>query len=243
MRRILSILVFLTLLCNGKSGLANSQPMSITATSWIVANGDGDIIQSENMYQQRSIASITKLMTVMVVLDAHQDLDQYIKPYTRRELIQLAIVHSDNHAAELLCKNYPDGRHKCIQAMNNKAKSLGMIDTRFSDPTGLGVMNSSTAYDLIKLVRTAEHYSEIVESSKMSEVKIKHKKKFLVFKNTNPLVATKEFIVSKTGYIRAAGGCIVMMVETELGRRIVVLLNSKNTRTRIPEADFIATRF
>lgn len=243
MRRILSLLVFFTFLYNGQSSLANSKPVPITATSWLVANGDGDIIQSENMYQQRSIASITKLMTVMVVLDARQDLDQYIKPYTRRELIQLAIVHSDNHAAELLCRHYPEGRHRCIQAMNNKAKSLGMIDTRFIDPSGLGVMNSSTAYDLIKLVKTAEHYSEIVESSKMSQVKIKHKKKFLVFKNTNPLVATKDFIVSKTGYIRAAGGCIVMMVDTAVGRRIVVLLNSKNTHTRIPEADFIATRF
>lgn len=243
MRRILSILVLFALLYNGQSSLANSKSLPITATSWLVATGDGDIIQSENMYQQRSIASITKLMTVMVVLDAHQNLDQHIKPYSRRELIQLAIVHSDNHAAELLCRHYPEGRHKCIQSMNNKAKSLGMINTRFSDPTGLGVMNSSTAYDLIKLVKAAELYPEIVESSKMSYVKIKHKKKFLVFKNTNPLVATKEFVVSKTGYIQAAGGCIVMMIDTEFGRRIVVLLNSKNTRTRIPEAEFIATKF
>jgi len=64
-----------------------------------------------------------------------------------------------------------------------------------------------------------------------------------VFKNTNPLVATKEFIISKTGYIRAAGGCIVMMVDTEVGKRIVVLLNSKNTKTRIPEARMLATNF
>ncbi len=215
----------------------------ITATSWLVADADGHVIQSENMYQQRSIASITKLMTVMVVLDARQDLDEFIKPYTRRELIQLAIVHSDNHASEQLCKNYPSGRNGCIKAMNDKARFLGMIDSHFVDPTGLGVMNASTAYDLIKLVRSAEKYSEIVEASNMKEVKIKHKKKLLVFKNTNPLVATKEFIISKTGYIRAAGGCIVMMIDTNLGRRIVVLLNSKNTHTRIPEADFISTKF
>jgi len=216
---------------------------NITATSWLVANGDGDVLKSENMYQQRSIASITKLMTVMVVLDARQDLDQYIKPYTRKELIQLAIVHSDNRASEILCKNFPGGRSACINAMNDKARFLGMIDTHFVDPTGLGVMNSSTAYDLIKLVKAAELYPEIVESSKMSEVKIKHHKRFLVFKNTNPLTASKEFIVSKTGYIRAAGGCIVMMVDTDFGRRIVVLLNSKNTRTRIPEANQLAMNF
>lgn len=215
----------------------------ITATSWLVANGDGEIIQSENIHQQRSIASITKLMTVMVILDAKQDLDQYIKPYTRRELIQLAVVHSDNRASEMLCNHYPGGRHKCVKAMNEKAHYLGMIHTRLVDPTGLGVMNSSTAYDLVKLVKAAELYPEIVEASNMKEVKIKHKKKFVVFKNTNPLVTTKEFIISKTGYIRAAGGCIVMMVDTDLGKRIIVLLNSKNTKTRIPEARMLATNF
>ncbi len=212
----------------------------ITATSWLVANENGEVLQSENMYQLRSIASITKLMTVMVVLDADQDLNQFIKPYTRRELIQLAIVHSDNHASEVLCRNYPGGRDQCIAAMNRKARTLGMINSRFVDPTGLGVMNSSTAYDLIKMVRAAEHYNEIVNASKMSEVKIHKKKKTLVFKNTNPLVATHEFIVSKTGYIRASGGCIVMLVQTKIGQRIVVLLNSKNTKTRIPEAVYLA---
>ncbi len=212
----------------------------ITATSWLVADADGHVIQSENMYQQRSIASITKLMTVMVVLDARQDLDEFIKPYSRRELIQLAIVHSDNHASELLCRNFPTGRNGCVSAMNAKAKSLGMINSYFTDPTGLGVMNSSTAYDLIKLVRAAEHYSEIVEASRMSEVKIQKKKKTLVFKNTNPLVATQDFVVSKTGWIRASGGCIVMLVNTKIGQRIVVLLNSKNTKTRIPEAFYLA---
>lgn len=232
-------LITLILLCFSLSLKADS----ITATSWLVANSDGDIIQSENMYQQRSIASITKLMTVMVVIDARQELEEYIKPYTRRELIQLSIVRSDNRSSEELCKHYPGGRQQCIQAMNQKAKSLGMINTHFSDPTGLGVMNISTAYDLVKLVRAAEYYNEIVESSKMDVVKIKQKKKTLVFKNTNPLVATKEFVISKTGYIRASGGCIVMMLDTKIGRRIVVLLNSKNTHTRIPEAYKLATSF
>jgi len=183
-------------------------------------------------------------MTVMIVLDAHQDIDQYIKPYTRQELIQLSIVHSDNRASETLCQNYPGGRSDCIKAMNAKARSLGMINTQFTDPTGLGVMNSSTAYDLIKLVRAAELYPEIVSASKMSEVKIKIKKKWLVFKNTNPIIGKRhDFIVSKTGWIRASGGCIVMMLDTDVGRRIVVVLGSKNTHTRIPEAEFIATNF
>ena len=213
----------------------------ITATSWLVADQSGYIIQSENINQQRSIASITKLMTVMVVLDSDADLDEYIKPYTRKELIQLSIVHSDNRASERLCEFYPRGRDACVRAMNQKAKGLGMSATRFVDPTGLGVMNVSTANDLIKLVQAAKDYPEIVKASSMSQVKIKMKKKWLVFKNTNPIIGQRhDFIVSKTGWIRAAGGCIVMMVDTDVGRRIVVVLGSKNTHTRIPEAEFIS---
>lgn len=235
MKKILFVLLALPCLCFAEK---------ITASSWLVARGDGSIIQSENIYQQRSIASITKLMTVMVVLDADQDLDQFIKPYTRKELIQLAIVHSDNRASETLCQHYPGGRSDCVRAMNNKARSLGMSDTQFSDPTGLGVMNISTAYDLIKLVKGAETYSEIREASKMSEVKIKIRKKWLVFKNTNPIIGKRhDFLVSKTGWIKASGGCIVMMLDTDVGRRIVVVLGSKNTHTRIPEAEFIATNY
>lgn len=221
-----------------------AQSKDITAVSWLVADSEGDIIQSENIYQSRSIASITKLMTVMVVLDADQDLDQFIKPYTRKELIQLAIVHSDNRASETLCRNYPGGRDKCISAMNDKARRLGMINSKFSDPTGLGVMNVSTAYDLIKLVKAAQLYPEIREASRMSEVKIKLKKRWLVFRNTNPIIGKRhDFIVSKTGWISASGGCIVMMLDTDVGRRIVVVLGSKNTHTRIPEAEFIATNY
>lgn len=216
----------------------------ITATSWLVANEHGEILQSENIYQTRSIASITKLLTVIVVLDAQQDLDEFIKPYTRKELIQLALVHSDNRASELLCNHYDGGRSNCVRAMNIKAKSLGMINTSLVDPTGLGVMNTSTAYDLVKLVKAAQYYPDIVTASKMSEVKIKIKKKWLIFKNTNPIIGKRhEFIVSKTGWIRASGGCIVMMLDTDIGRRIVVVLGSKNTHTRIPEAEFIATNY
>lgn len=234
--------LFLLLVSLCFSLAVKSQP--ITATSWLVANEHGDILESENIYQIRSIASITKLMTVMVILDADQDLDQFIKPYTRRELIQLAMVRSDNRASEILCQHYPQGRSRCIQAMNEKAKYLGMINTRFSDPTGLGVMNVSTAYDLIKLTKAAESYPEIVAASRMAEVKINVKKKWLVFKNTNPIIGKRhDFIISKTGWIRASGGCIVMMLDTDVGRRIVVVLGSKNTHTRIPEAEFIATNY
>jgi D-alanyl-D-alanine endopeptidase (penicillin-binding protein 7) len=240
MRRIFSILALLAILYHGP---AIAKPVPITATSWLVADEDGHIIQGKNIEQQRSIASITKLMTVMVVLDAEQDLDEFIKPYSRWELIKLAIVKSDNRASELLCENYPGGRDSCIRAMNIKAQQLGLTKTRYTDPTGLSIMNISTAEELIKIVLESAKYPKIVEASNLSQFKINSKKKFLVFNNTNPIIGKRhDFVVSKTGYIRASGGCIVMMLNTDIGRRIVVVLGSKNTRTRIPEAEFIATK-
>jgi len=239
MCRILSILVFFALLYN-----APANAVAITAPSWLVADGSGKIIQGENTKDVRSIASISKLMMAMIVLDAKQDLDEYINPYTRRELIQLAIVHSDNKATDTLCNNYPGGRPRCIRALNDKATFLSLSNTRFVEPTGLSVFNVSTAEELVTMVMTASQYPEIVQASKTSQVKIKIKKKWFVFNNTNPIIGKRhDFIVSKTGYIRASGGCIAMMLDTDIGRRIVVVLGSKNTHTRIPEAEFIATKF
>jgi len=243
MGRIFSILALFAILYHGPTNSAAAKPVPITASSWLVADEGGHVIQGENTGQQRSIASITKLMTVMVVLDAKQDLTEFIKPYTRWELIQLAIVKSDNHASELLCNNYPGGRHSCIQAMNIKAQTLGLTKTKYIDPTGLSIMNVSTAEELIKIVLESAKYPNIVEASKTSEVKIKLRKKWMVFHNTNPIIGKRHnFIVSKTGYIRASGGCIVRMLDTDIGRRVVAVLGSKNTRTRIPEAEFIITK-
>jgi D-alanyl-D-alanine endopeptidase (penicillin-binding protein 7) len=215
----------------------------ITATSWLVADGSGNIIESVNADQQRSIASITKLMTAIVVLDAEQDLDEKLNGVTRRDLLQLMLVKSDNHAAELLCNNYPTGRSGCITSMNWKAHTLGLHNTRYADPSGLNVMNVSTAQELVTLVIASSKYPEIVIASNTAHGKIKKKKNNISFNNTNPLVATKEFIVSKTGYIRASGGCIVMMLDTQIGQRIVVVLNSKTTHTRIPEANRLSLKF
>lgn len=243
MGRIFSILALFAILYHGPACSADAKPVPITATSWLVADEDGHVIQGKNIEQQRSIASITKLMTVMVVLDAEQDLTEFIKPYSRWELIQLAIVKSDNRASELLCDNYPGGRHSCIQAMNIKAQTLGLTKTKYIDPTGLSIMNVSTAEELIKIVLESAKYPKIVQASNISQVKIKSKKTYLLFNNTNPIIGKRhDFVVSKTGYIRASGGCIVMMLDTDIGRRIVVVLGSKNTRTRIPEAEFIITK-
>ena len=217
--------------------------MKVTANSWLVADSTGTVLQSSNIDEVRPIASISKLMTTMVVLDANQSLDEKIGTYTRHELVQLALVKSDNKAAQELCDHYPNGRSQCIRAMNAKARELGLSNTSFFEPTGLSVFNVSTARELVVLVQAAQKYEEIVSASKSSQVKIKLKKKWIIFNNTNPIIGKRHnFIVSKTGYINASGGCIVMMLDTDVGRRIVVVLGSKNTHTRIPEAEFIATK-
>jgi D-alanyl-D-alanine endopeptidase (penicillin-binding protein 7) len=222
----------------------SAQAVPITAQSWLVANGDGKVIDGANTQEVRSIASISKLVTAMIVLDADQNLTQRLANYTRSELIQLALVKSDNNAAKKLCDTYPGGHYSCIKAMNQKMQSLGLTSTRFIDSTGLSVFNVSTAEELITVVLEAQKYPEIVKASQSSQVKIKIKKKWLIFNNTNPIIGKRhEFIVSKTGYIRASGGCIVMMLDTDVGRRLVVVLGSKNTHTRIPEAEFIAKNF
>ena len=203
MRGILSLLVFLTLLYNGQAIASNTKPLSITAQSWIVADESGNIIQSQNIEQQRAIASITKLMTALVVLDANQKLDEQIGRYTRAETIQLALVHSDNKAADTLCQYYPNGRDACIKAMNIKAQLIGMHNTHYVEPTGLSVFNVSTATDLVKLVIVAKDYAEVIEAAHTPQVKIKMKKRWFFFNNTNPSIGKRhEFIVSKTGYIK-----------------------------------------
>jgi D-alanyl-D-alanine carboxypeptidase len=219
---------------------------AVTAKAWLVADEKGNILEGAHTTDVRSIASISKLMTVMVVLDSGQSLSEIIpvklygKEHDRQTLIDLAIVKSDNRAAKTLCEYYPGGFSACISAMNRKTFELEMVNTKFADPTGLTVMNISTAEDLIKLVMSASTYPEIVEASNKPSVKVSAKKNKLVFHNTNPTVGLRSFLVSKTGFINRSGGCIVMMLNTINGIRTVVLLGSKNTKTRIPEAILLA---
>ena len=228
-----------------------SEVVPLTAQAWLVADGSGKILDGNHTKDVRSIASITKLMTVMVVLDAQQNLDEiistklYSKKLSRRDLISLAIIKSDNQAATLLCQKYTTGLYGCVQAMNEKAKSLEMYDTKYLEPTGLSIFNVSTAEDLVKLVIAASKYQIINDDSNKDSIKMAiSKKKTAFFHNTNSLVGHGyEFIVSKTGWITKSGGCIVMMLTTEHGIRTVVLLGSKNTKTRIPEAKMIALAY
>jgi len=225
--------------------MSNAFSFKVTAESWLVADGDGKIIQSENATEVRAIASITKLMNAIVVLDAELPLEEKIGQFTRLQLLQMSLVHSDNNAAKKLCESYPGGNYACIRDMNRKAQALGMEDTKFVEASGLSHMNVSTGQDLVKLVLAAKEYPLIVEASRTSQIKIKTKKSLLVYNNTNPIIGKRheDFLVSKTGYNRASGGSIVMMLAKSNEQRIVVVLGSKTTRTRIPEAEFIAAAY
>jgi D-alanyl-D-alanine endopeptidase (penicillin-binding protein 7) len=223
---------------------AGALATKIEAKSWLIADGDGTILEQENINIVQPIASITKLMTVMVVLDSNQSLIESVgmrkfrgTSVTRQQLIDLAIVHSDNEAATMLCKIYRRGYEKCIDDMNHKAQVLGMTQTEFHDSTGLDNRNVSTAPDLIKLLLAAEKYPAIVHASNQGVVELVKKKRKWRFNNTNPLVNKYNILVSKTGYVRLSGGCLVMSAVIEGKKRLFVVLNSRTTRTRIHDME------
>lgn len=238
--------------------IAEAKP--ITAKSFLVTDNKGTVILEKNADRVQPIASITKLMTAIVVLNAHQDLTEELplnfknaniyhtrlprtlRTLSRGELLQLAIVKSDNFAAYTLCENYPGGVDRCVAEMNHEALEFGMFSTHFADPTGLDESNQSNARDLIKLVLVASHHPEITDASGKPSVSIQVKKRWWDFRNTNSLVRknSDRVIVSKTGYIHQSGGCVVMLLDTDLGQRVIVLLGSKNTKTRIPELEQIS---
>ena len=223
--------------------VSNAFAVNITAHSWLETDYQGNLIEGSNITEVRSIASITKLMTVIAVLDNNQNMQEKLGKYTREQHIQLALVKSDNNSAKVLCDNFPGGRFECVRYMNEKAQYLGMYRTKFVEPTGLSPMNISTALDLLSLVFESSHYPDIVKASQTAILNIQTGKKTQSFNNTNPIVGKRHiFIVSKTGTTNAAGGCIVMMVDTDKGRRVVIVLGSKNGKVRIPEAEFIVSQ-
>lgn len=227
----------------------NCYAHDITAQSWIVTDENGRMIAGDNEDRVMPIASITKLITTITVLKSGVDIDEKIKTesfgtVSRRQLIDMALVRSNNMAADQLCRSYELGYKMCIEDMNYNMQILGMTDSRVFDSTGLNNKNRSTALDLVKLLNEAGKYPEIVSASSQSNIRIKIRKRWVLFKNTNPLIGQRQdIIVSKTGFTRAAGGCLAMLMSTDKGMRSVVVLGSRNTHTRIPEAEFLAENY
>ena len=219
-------------------------------------------LYTKNSEALAPIASITKLMTAMVVLDAQQPLDEEIKieaadidtlkgtrsrlriglSFTRSELLRLALMASENRAAAALARSYPGGYDAAIAAMNDKARELGMHNTRFLDPAGLNSNNVSTAHDLVKMVSAASNYPLIHQYTTASSHSVDGwRGREMRFVNTNPLVrsASWDIGVSKTGYISEAGRCLVMEAVINQRSVIIVLLDSWGKRTRIGDANRI----
>jgi len=208
------------------------------------------------------IASITKLMTAMVMLDARLPMDEPVSvveddlnsirrarsrlpvgvTLTRSEMLQLALMASENRAALALARSYPGGTAAMVAAMNAKASVLGMQNTRFLDPTGLDSDNVSTAQDLVKMVAAAHSYPVIQQYTTSASHSVEGLKgRTMRFSNTNPLVksASWDIGVSKTGYITEAGLCLVMEATFNQRPVIIVLLNSWGKRTRVGDANRI----
>lgn len=227
----------------------------ILATSYLVQDLDsGEVIAEKNSSQVRSIASITKLMTAMVVLDANQDLDEVIhvpkglglksrtqgSDLPRSTLMVLSLMSSDNLATMTLAMNYPGGLDAAISAMNVKAQALHMLQTHFDDPTGLDPDNVSSSQDLAKMLEAAESYPYITYASTNPSKIVEIHGKDQFFHTTNRLVnSIPDVVVSKTGWIHQSGGCLIMNIRDQGRRLAVVLLNSRNTHTRLRDGELL----
>jgi len=207
------------------------------------------------------IASITKLMTAMVVLDANMNLQESITivpedvdtlrhshsrlpvntSLTRGDALLLALMASENRAAHALGATYPGGLDAFVAAMNAKARSLGLIETHFKDPTGISSGNVSSARDLARMVDAAYHYSIIREYTTCKETTIRLGRRTLQFHNTNRLLRNPRWQIglSKTGFIDEAGRCLVMQLQVANRPLLIVLLDAQGKLTRYGDANRI----
>ena len=241
---------------------ADAVPELKSAAALVVDLDDGRMLYAKNTQSVAPIASITKLMTAMVVLDANLPLDETIyvdsadldfvkhtnsrlgvgTGLPRRDMLRLALMSSENRAAASLGRAYPGGGEAFVAAMNRKAVELGMWNTRFVDPTGLSSENVSTAGDLVKMVRGAYQYPLIREFTTTPAHEVETVAgRSLQFRNSNGLVKNSawEIGLSKTGYISEAGRCLVMQATIAARPVIIVLLDSWGKNTRIGDANRI----
>lgn len=232
-----------------------------SGSALVVEQAGGDALYQKNASQVVPIASITKLMTAMVVLDGSPALQapititdddvDYLRGsrsrlhvgsiLSRESALLLALMSSENRAANALARHYPGGMAAFISAMNIKAQALGMRDTRFEDPTGLTSNNVSTANDLAKMVVAAHKYPLIREFSTTAEAMVDVGGREMAYRNTNPLVRSASWDVglSKTGYISEAGKCLVMQARVADKPVVIVLLDSAGKLTRVGDANRI----
>jgi serine-type D-Ala-D-Ala endopeptidase (penicillin-binding protein 7) len=239
-------------------------PLDLKSSVALVVDQQTDeVLFSKNPDAVLPIASITKLMTALVVVDAGLSLEEplqvsqddvrgtvgsrmrsKLRPGTmlsRGELMHLSLMASENRAAHALGRTYPGGLGAFVRAMNRKAAELGMSDTRYVEPTGLSADNRSSATDLARLVRAASEHPVIRDLSTSLEavLPVGAKPRPVQFRNTNGLVRNPEWDIGlqKTGFISAAGRCVVMQAEMAGRQLIMVLLDSAGRYSRIGDAE------
>ena len=250
--------------CGRQSGLSDAEFSALVLKSSAVLVKDqssGAVIFEKNSQAILPIASITKLMTAMVSLDAQPNLLETLTissedvdllkgtssrlrvgaQMTREEMLRIALMSSENRAASSLSRHYPGGREAFVAAMNRKAKDLDLGDTRFEDPTGLTKANVSSPRDLAKMVDAAYQYPLIREFSTSASGEVTVSGRTMQYNNTNSLVKNSawEIGLSKTGYIAEAGKCLVMQAWMNQKPVIIVLLDSWGKLTRAADANRI----
>jgi D-alanyl-D-alanine carboxypeptidase/D-alanyl-D-alanine endopeptidase (penicillin-binding protein 7) len=219
----------------------------------------GKVLLEKDSNAVVSIASLTKLMTAMVVLDAKPDLNEMIDieesdvdvfkhsssrvpvgvVLPRATVLQLALMSSDNRAAAALARTYPGGRSAFLAAVQQKIKSLDMRNTVIEEPTGLSPHNRSTAADLVKMATAASHYPEITRITTNTEDLVDMNGRMVHFRNTNRLVGKQDWDIqlSKTGFTREAGRCLIMRMKAAGKNVVVVLLNARDSFARMADAE------
>jgi serine-type D-Ala-D-Ala endopeptidase (penicillin-binding protein 7) len=237
---------------------ASGKPDVRSSSLLVIDEGDSSVLLSKNADVAAPIASITKLMTALVVLDAKQSLDEELTvtnedrsldrgtasrlavgtTLTRGDLMHLALMSSENRAAHALGRNYPGGLDSFLQAANEKARALGMTNSYFADPTGLSSENVASPADLAKLVMAASRNPTIRSYSTDTEHEVMVGKHKVEFRTTNNLVRHKDWdiVVQKTGFTNAAGQCLVMKTVVNDHPMVIVLLNSFGKYTRVADA-------
>ena len=256
-----AILALVVMLAITGSAFAQKGDLTLKSRAALIFDAQqGHAIYSKNTDTIMPIASITKLMTAMVVLDAQLPLSEEITidsadidvlkntrsrlkvgtSLTRQQLLRLALMSSENRAAAALGRAYPGGIEAFVSAMNNKAFELGMGNSRFVDSTGLSSSNVSTARDLVKMVEAAHFYEEIRDFSTTTTHALNSPdyRRGLKYTNSNNLVSNGQWQigVSKTGFLSAAGRCLVMQANITGKPVIIVLLDSNGKKTRIGDA-------
>lgn len=236
-------------------------PLELRSSVALVVDQDtNEVLFEKNKDAVLPIASVTKLMTALVTLDANLPLgeelqvsqDEMVRARSRSNLrpgfemtrgtaLHLALMSSENRAAQLLGRTYPGGVARFVEAMNAKARLLGMDDSHFADPTGLSPENRSSASDLVRLVKAAYEHDVIRQYSVSGELELPVGRRTVSYRNTNRLTDNPEWDIGlqKTGYISAAGRCLVMQAVIEGKRVVMVLLDSVGKYSRLGDAERI----